>query len=43
MTRFDEAVSLAVRYLNDNHSLTTEEEERRQFCTAQLSFSKCSV
>ena len=34
MTRFDEAVSVAVRYLNDNHSLTTEEEERRQFCTA---------
>ena len=34
MTRFDEAVSLAVRYLDDNHCLTTEEEERRQFRTA---------
>ncbi len=34
MTRFDDAVALAVQYLDDNHSLTTEEEERRQFCTA---------
>ena len=34
MNRFDEAVSLGVRYLDDNHSLTTEEEERRQFRTS---------
>lgn len=34
MSRFDGAVSLAVRYLEDNHRLTTEEEERRQFRTA---------
>lgn len=34
MSRFGEAVSLAVRYLDDNHRLTTEEEERRQFRTA---------
>ena len=34
MTRFDDAVALAVQYLDDNHSLTTEEEERRQFRTA---------
>ena len=34
MSRFDAAVSLAVQYLDDNHSLTTEEEERRQFRTA---------
>ena len=34
MTRFDDAVAQAVQYLDDNHSLTTEEEERRQFRTA---------
>ena len=34
MSRFDEAISLDIRYLDDNHSLTTEEEERRQFRTA---------
>ena len=34
MSRFNEAVSLAVGYLNDNHNLTTEEEERRQFRAA---------
>ena len=34
MTRFDDAVALAVQYLDDNHSLTTEEEEHRQFRTA---------
>lgn len=34
MSRFDEAVSLAVSYLDDNHCLATEEEERRQFRTA---------
>ena len=34
MTRLDDAVALAVQYLDDNHSLTTEEEERRQFRTA---------
>ena len=34
MSRFDEAVSLAIRYLDDNHRLTTEEEERRQFRAA---------
>ena len=34
MTRFDEAVALGIRYLDENHCLTTEEEERRQFRTA---------
>ena len=34
MSRFDEAISLGIRNLDDNHSLTTEEEERRQFRTA---------
>ncbi len=34
MARFDEAMSLGIRYLDENHSLTTEEEERRQFRTA---------
>lgn len=34
MSRFDEAISLGIRYLDDNHSLTTEEEEREQFRTA---------
>ena len=34
MSRFDEAISQGIRYLDDNHSLTTEEEERRQFHTA---------
>ena len=34
MDRFGEAISLAVRFLDDNHNLTTEEEERRQFRTA---------
>ena len=34
MSRFDEAVSLGIRYLDDNHCLTTEEEEHRQFRTA---------
>ena len=34
MSRFDEAVAHGIRYLDDNHCLTTEEEERRQFRTA---------
>ena len=34
MSRFDEAISLGIRYLDDNHSLSTEEEERWQFRTA---------
>ena len=37
MSRFDEAVGLGIRYLDENHSLTTEaavEEEREQFRTA---------
>ena len=34
MSRFDEAISLGIRFLDDNHNLTTEEEERRQFRTA---------
>lgn len=34
MRRFAEAVALGIRYLDDNHCLTTEEEERRQFRTA---------
>ena len=34
MSRFDEAVTLGIRYLDDNHCLTTEEEEREQFRTA---------
>ena len=33
MSRFDEAISLGIRYLDDNHSLTTE-EEHQQFRTA---------
>ena len=35
MSRFDEAISLGNRYLDDNHSLSTEEEERWQFRTAR--------
>ena len=34
MSRFDEAVALGIRYLDENHCLTTEEEEREQFRTA---------
>ena len=34
MRRFAEAVALGIRYLDDNHNLTTEEEEREQFRTA---------
>lgn len=31
MSRFEEATSLGIRYLEDNHCLSTEVEERRQF------------
>ena len=34
MSRFDEAIFLGIRYLEDDHSLSTEEEERQQFRTA---------
>ena len=34
MSRFDEAVTLGIRYLDENHYLTTEAEEREQFRTA---------
>ena len=34
MSRFKEAVALGIRYLDENHCLSTEEEEREQFRTA---------